>query len=371
MKAIIVATPLQLFNAIIIMRHFFPDEKCDLFVLNIACDMHPVINNYKRLDVIEDVYYLDNLCTKSSRIGILWDHLFTKRSHRKVIKQASCKQYNELFTTWVGRASTWLFTKLSKTNPGLNIHFYEEGIGVYANEIYAIYNGIRKMYRLLGYKYEADYAKKIFVYQPKMCGNLHNNLERVKIGDVTADDICYLGTIIPSSRIKPYLCDAIYFENDFRQTVFEGINEAEIIEKLAEVIPYEKLIIRMHPRSPQNKYSNKSFIIDGNVGVSWEDIIAADYEHIERVVLISNISTAVFSPKLIYGKEPKVLMIGKAIKNEYKGEKWAEAFWGESIEAFTLSFKELHNNKDNVQIPNDFQEMNRILSKWVAHGTHQ
>ena len=46
MKAFIVATPLQLFNSLVIMRHFYEGEKCDLFVLNIACDMRPVISRF-------------------------------------------------------------------------------------------------------------------------------------------------------------------------------------------------------------------------------------------------------------------------------------------------------------------------------------
>lgn len=366
MKAIIVATPLQLFNAIIIMRHFFPKEKCDLFVLNIACDMHPVIKNYQGLDLIEDIFYLDNLCKKSSRLGIVWDHLFTQKEHRQILKTVSNKQYDDMFTTWVGRASTWIFTKLSKNNPSLRVHFYEEGIGVYTKEIYGIYNGIKKMYKILRYKYEADYSKDVYVYQPAMCRSFHSQLQRIKIGDVTDEDIEYLGTALPISKIKPYLCQAVYFENDFRGTVFEGVDEEVIVETIANVIPYDKLIVRMHPRSPKDKYNNTPFVIDQNVGISWEDIIAVDYQHIEKTILISTISTAVFSPKLTYGKEPKVLMIGKAIKNEYKGEAWADAFWDDSIETFTMSFRNLYENKDNVQIPANFDEMKEALSKWIS-----
>ena len=76
MKAFIVATPLQLFNSLVIMRHFYEGEKCDLFVLNIACDMRPVISRFHALNVIDSVYYLDDVCQHQSRLGIIWDHIY-------------------------------------------------------------------------------------------------------------------------------------------------------------------------------------------------------------------------------------------------------------------------------------------------------
>ena len=158
MKAFIVATPLQLFNSLVIMRHFYEGEKCDLFVLNIACDMRPVISRFHALNVIDSVYYLDDDLQHKSRLGIIWDHIYITKIQRRILSEARNKDYTDLFTTWVGRTSTWLYTKLSK-NKKLNIHFYEERIGVYIAEIKSLYGYIKLMYKILGYKFDVDNAQ--------------------------------------------------------------------------------------------------------------------------------------------------------------------------------------------------------------------
>ena len=136
MIVFVVATPLQLFNSSLILRHHFNGEKADLFVLDIACDMHEVINNYHAINIFESIYYIDDVCKKSSRMGILYDHVFTTRKQRRWLREVYHKKYSDMFTTLVGRTSTWIFSKLYNHNNDLKLHFYEEGLGVYMTSIY-------------------------------------------------------------------------------------------------------------------------------------------------------------------------------------------------------------------------------------------
>lgn len=85
MIAIIVATPLQMFNATMIMRHHYPKAKADLFVLNIACDMHDIISKYQKLSFVNNVYYLDDVCHRLSRIGIIRDFLITTKKQKRIL----------------------------------------------------------------------------------------------------------------------------------------------------------------------------------------------------------------------------------------------------------------------------------------------
>ena len=54
--AFLVATPLQLFNCLIIMKHHFPRQQADLFVLDIACDMRLWIKGRKQDRQIHKIY---------------------------------------------------------------------------------------------------------------------------------------------------------------------------------------------------------------------------------------------------------------------------------------------------------------------------
>ncbi len=362
MKAFIVATPLQLFNSLVIMRHFYEGEKCDLFVLNIACDMRPVISRFHALNMIDSVYYLDDVCQHQSRLGIIWDHIYITKIQRRILSEARNKDYTDLFTTWVGRTSTWLYTKLSK-NKKLNIHFYEEGIGVYIAEIKSLYGYIKLMYKILGYKFDVDNAKDLYLYQPSLCRNVNSNLKLVKIGDVTEGDVSFFNLAINSNNINPYSTKSLFLENDFTNTVFEGIDETLIIDTIALTIGVYDVAIRLHPRTSNNKYDRNKYLLDSNTDISWENLLALE-KSIENVVLITTVSTAVLSPKIIYGREPKVIILGLAIKNEFPDKEWAKHFWTNSYRDFILAFKDLYNDKSLVMIPENFEEMKMILKKW-------
>ena len=360
MIAIIVATPLQLFNAMIIMRHHFKGEKADMFVLNIACDMRLIIEKYQKLDCINRVYYLDDVCRHDhNRFKIVWDFIHTTSQQRKWLKEVKSKSYTDLFSTWVGKISTWLYTKLLKTNPYIKVHFYEEGLGVYTRDMYPDTNGLLFMFKLLGYKFEANYLQDLYLYNPALA--THNkDLDHKAIGYVTSGDIKYFSKVVGIEKIIPYTVNAIYFENDFRRTVFEGINEIEIINRIISSIGNDNLIVRMHPRNPVDKYSGYPYQIDKNTTNSWEDILAGD-SNWDDMTLITLNSTAVFSPKLIYNKEPRIMILGKVIMNEYASNTWASAFWSNSYATFVEGIKRVYRNSSNVLIPENFNEMENIL----------
>lgn len=75
--------------------------------------------------MIDSVYYLEDVCRRQSRLGIIWDHIYTTKVQRRILSEARDKDYTDLFTTWVGRTSTWLYTKLYE-NKKLNIHFMKK-----------------------------------------------------------------------------------------------------------------------------------------------------------------------------------------------------------------------------------------------------
>lgn len=121
--------------------------------------------------------------------------------------------------------------------------------------------------------------------------------------------------------------------------------------------------IRLHPRTSNNKYDRNKYLLDSNTDISWENLLALE-KSIENVVLITTVSTAVLSPKIIYGREPKVIILGLAIKNEFPDKEWAKHFWTNSYRDFILAFKDLYNDKSLVMIPENFEEMKMILKKW-------
>lgn len=74
----------------------------------------------------------------------------------------------------------------------------------------------------------------------------------------------------------------------------------------------EDVIVRTHPRE-RNFSLYQSFSVD-HAGIMWELLV--DTDSIEEKLLITSYSTAVFTPKLLYDREPWIVFLYKMIKSD-------------------------------------------------------
>lgn len=363
MIAIIVATPLQLFNSLMIMRHHFPEERCDIFALNITVDMHPILENHKKLDIIDSVFYLKDIWRHRNSFRILLAHIFLTKEQRSFLKEVSNRTYSDLLSTWVGINSTWLLNHLKKFSPKIRVHFYEEGIGVYVSYIYGYYHNIKKMYKLLGYIFEEDVLEDLYMYKPEICTDINYKIKRIPIGNVVDDDYKFIQKLYHQMSIQPYDCKVIYFDSNFENTKHRGFEEKEIVTLLKEQVGVNNLIVRTHPRSSPNTYIENGIKTDPNINMIWEYILASRCIP-ENVIFAAPFSSALFTPKFITGKEPRVLILAKAIINEHASDEWASSFWNCDLDKLVLELITLYKDKSRVKLPNNYNEVIAQLNEW-------
>lgn len=365
MIAILVATPLQLFNSMMIMRHHYPKEKCDIFALDITCDMSEWIKTLAPQSPVNKVYYLHDIWNHKSKLEVFWAHIHTTKKQRHVLSEIRNNKYDVLLSTWVGMNSTWLFTKLSKNNPQLHVHFYEEGIGIYVSYIYEKYNGIKKMYKYLGYKFEEDYVENLYMYRPEMCVGENSKLKRIAIGFPTDDDISKI--FKTDFQINSYPGKVIYFDANFDIAGIKEINEVSLVEKLFLGFDKAKTTIRVHPHKPSDKshiYKDHGFYEDLNDNIPWELMLFSNILE-EDKILVSTFSSAMLNPKMMYNKEPKIVMLGKAIKNDFKDENWSSKFWSSTMQKLYDEIYKIYEHKERIRLPNSIEEASLILKNWL------
>ena len=236
MIAIVVATPLQLFNSMMIMRHHYSNEKCDLVVLTFACEMQEKVDNYMSFGIIRNTYYMRKAPDYRTKLGKIWNLLFPNKEQKKVLKGLSGSNYNVLLTTVVGETSSWLYTKIVKANPQMKLGFYEEGLGVYTSGIVTTLKRNKILYKFLGYKDYGDHLKMLYMYRPDICVNINNFVQRIPIGFVTEEDKKSLANSINNLSIKPYTCKAIYFDGHFSHyKAYKYFDENVLIDRLESI----------------------------------------------------------------------------------------------------------------------------------------
>lgn len=354
--AFVVATPLQLFNCLMIMKHHFPQQQTDLFVLNIACDMRRVIKGRKQDTQIRRIYYADDVCKHASRIGTVFDHIYTPKSSRKILKDCEQTRYSDFFTTWVGSPATWIYTKLWKTNPDIRLHFYEEGTGVYTTPLYQDYGRIKIMYKLLGYRSETDYVEDLYVY----CSSLYRgNLPAVEIGTVSKKDQAEFISA-QNFRTSKYDKKIIFFDNPMDKPEYKGVDQFSILADLEKVTERSNIMVRVHPRDQSGVFEEKGYTEDTNTGIPWEELLL--YHDFSESILITSFSTAVFTPKIICDQEPRVIFLKRVLLKQNYSENEGKP---DSFDCFAMGVKEMYRDPSRICIPETRDEMLYQLREWL------
>lgn len=356
MIAFICATPLQVFNALNIMYHKFKNEKMDIYALNFRVNMREVLQYMKELPCINHIYYIDYIMKTNNLIGVFKDYTIQDKKLRKVFSNNN--KYDLLFTTWVGGYGTIIFNKLLKNNPKLKIAFYEEGIGVYVQAPFGYYGGIKKFFKIIGQKCEADYVKEIYVYSPDMLYK-ETTFKPIGIGKIDKNDKKLVNMMNKAFGTKYYEIDnkknIVYLENYFEPSIFGKFDQIPIIKSIKDDI-----IVRLHPITDPKKYEVEGISISESK-LSWE-VYLLNIDDIDRKTFISIYSSALFSPKIIFDQEPRIIVLGKAIRNFLKDKNpYYENYYPKSFAKMVDAVKSSYRNPEKVIVPDTMDDFYNLI----------
>lgn len=363
MIAFICATPLQIFNAVNIMLHDFPNSKMDIYALTFRTDLKKIFDCMDKSEIINNIYYINELLRNNNKFQVIKDYIQVK----KVIKNIIPKQkeyYTDVFTTWVGGYGTAVYSSIVKSNH-VKLHFYEEGIGVYKHRIFEYYGGIKKLYKVLGDKCEADNLEDIYLYAPDIIykENRYKTKKIAAIDKEKKDDIKQINSVFNLNHKINYDQNIVYLENYLEPSIYGVYEQTKILNNLDK----NKIIVRKHPITKSDVYEKENLKIDSNQEIPWE-LLLMNLENSQEKVFITILSTAVFSPKLIFDEEPTIVILAKAIAEELRGKSvYAENFWTKEFEELVYKLKEKYSEPQKVVIPESltqfYKQMKEIDNK--------
>lgn len=108
----------------------------------------------------------------------------------------------------------------------------------------------------------------------------------------------------------------------------------------------------MHPAKDRSLYNDVE--IDVEYPEEMWEILCSEYIT-DETVLITLVSTAAFSPKKLYDKEPYVIFLYDAL-GLYGKQK-------ENTDDFVKGLMDTYRNKDKIIIPSNAEEVVRTLTK--------
>jgi len=362
MFACVCWTPFQIINAVNYKFQYAVDEDMDIYLCLKFTGAVEIGKRLLELNYIHKVYFVKNLdydAMKPMRrkLNILADMCWPERAIKRCLgKTVTLESLDYSYVISSGYLNFNILFNNYLTAKGTKSYFFDDGLESYLPQNTADhYSGIYKiMAKVLGRGGTNLKLERLFVYAPELVLNQQryksvqplmplNKMEQtIQIDLNKVFDYKNLGL-----RYKYLLFDQLG-TGDFRDEKMLTI-QTEILNIFAEAVNINEFVIKLHPRTLSSIYDERFQTF--KTSVPWE--IFALNEEIENKVLISISSTACFTPKLIFDKEPIVIFLYELFSiSGY-----------ETAKDFIRRVKETYRSSDKVYIPQTFEDLKHILQE--------
>ncbi|WP_129589429.1 hypothetical protein [Neobittarella massiliensis] len=358
MIAFLCATPYQIFNVVNIKLSMYADEPADLYLLNFATDLLSYRESLQSSGLFENIYMIDDFNNPSTNLVI---SLCLKR-HYPTKDLLTQKVYTALFVTCMGFCNTIFYSFLSRNNPDLSLYYYDEGIGIYTTPILNFSTKLNIFFLLTGFKNYANYINCLYLYLPD-ARTTNLNYPTQKISPVKSssliDQLRKVFTV-PTEKSHYNTAKFIFLDQAFKKQIGLNIDYPLLLDQLTQNTSPQDWLIKAHPTrlktDPEYSAVTSKFNIQASNDIPWE-ILLLNIKNIENKVFISVNSTACVTAKMIYDKEPTVILLYKLIP-EYM-HRFKSSL--KEIDQFFSLVRASYREPSKFFIPNNYKELQHFL----------
>ena len=243
-----------------------------------------------------------------------------------------------------------LIDQIWRLNRKASMHLLEDGIGTYSYSIlfYPRSKRIEQFRKILKVNRFENY-ERLYLVNPAMYAGEH--LERVH--ELPRFEPSFLNEIRQAflSFSEGYEEKKIYWLSQF-------LNNEEFNRMMAEVLKTfvdhkEDVLFCQHPRTPMKNVHGFA----ETDGKQIFELLMLNMHDIDKKLFVAIHSTACFTPKMLYDKEPYVLMF-------YRLGDPAVTYATKEFEECVARFKASYSDPDKIMIPNDLEEFKECFRKY-------
>lgn len=318
--------------------------KTDIIVSDHMNGGEEIAQRLEATGLYENVYYAQTL--KEARYLVernKWESIAVNLNPRQALRQyvPLTEDYSDVYLANFDGFSQLLFTALSRNNPALRLHVFEDGLSTYCElEKYYRYfehhyyqpsddkNVLKRFLHRKIYKLRPIYGNitDFNVFNPElMKWNPDCAVIRMKKIDVSDDSFSRLvrQVFAMDKSIDRYDRKYIFFEESFFADG-EAINDVEIVDQLAQRVGKENIMVKIHPRNPVNRFAERGYKTNVDTSIPWEIILMALGDVSDKVFL-TVASSAILNPIMIFGSKIKAYSLYpclKVVPERLQGSTW-------------------------------------------------
>lgn len=386
-------TDLLLINHINVKNAFYPDDKADLFVLMLPRVTANLVETIRNSLVFTNVYeiqlhqWFEKMSVFQKICSLFRRNYYYKFYCKQLEQSVGHRLYKSFFIGAFWAESLHLIRYFLSVNSDLEINFVEEGTVSY-QEVSGLLKcmprkGIREIFLRYFHFYPWNrlarrQSKALFVYQPSLIVN-KKWLDIIQIPSITQDNpipqkaLYYpimnelLESLANDIDIKSYVNAQIFYcvSPPIGQYNVDYEENKSIFNKIINEFPSVQILIRPHPDCIANeleyfqKFDDKIYVETSTLPM---EVVFHNID-IESKILIARNSSILIIPKLMFEKEPYIIMTHRL----YSGyEKYDDSL----SETYLKQIYSLYGNKDRVFAPKNEEEL-IVVIQTILHNKQQ
>lgn len=330
-------------------------ERADIYITQSFNDSELYVDAIKKQNIFREVRFLSyktfvKYFNRSGRFAAKAQAVRNYLSPRQVVESFIAKDtfYNKIYAA--NRDIIGRYVQFYHFQNKVNAEFirFEEGNSTYIGDQLREKKPEKLLRRLL-YGKKAVIPNTMYVYSPELFCRMRNDdgrfIKKIVISDNALETI---KKVFNHSKMIP-VNSAILI--DTNKIIFSS-DEKERILKIFDTIKQNldlELFYKPHPRDNRIDF-------DLNKTLSYQipfEVTCLD-SNMNSAVLISYLSTCVSSPKIIFDKEPFVLLLYKLVNSSLDTK---------PLDRFYDALRKTYVHADRILIPNDIHELMLSIDK--------
>lgn len=356
MIAFIAWTPLHVINILNTKLTYYADSEADLYIYDEFNGAHQVYQNILNEDIFRNIYLVDHKKIGNKYISKL-NVLFNVNRMIKLDKKIN---YDIIFTQGGNYFLKILYGQAKKNNPNVELKYIEDGLATYLNVTLLNTSALRRKIMNLINPYSMFLAEisEYYLYEPKLT-NIDQSFPLKRLPVIKKEGILYeqLKRIFGLSFKEEKISNTLLFLDQPLERDDYQINEDNILNLVKEYSLDKNFLVKLHPRTSADRYGLDTEIFKTDLPL---ELCFLAYD-LRNTVIVSCISTASFTPSMIFGLENEVILLSEMVRNdrEFSSE-------DERTQKVLIGVSEFYERYrtigyQNVLMPKDIRELKSIL----------
>ena len=343
-------TSFHVFNSVILAKT--KNLYADIYIDDVFGLAKTIAENLKVLGVFENVYLLDRKEHWKFPDNTFSQYLFALKGYWKFDKMIpkiipNIEVYSDFY--FANDPRTDVFGRfirfyIVKNLINFKIHFFDDGLGSYDERMYeptAVDVLARKFFLFnTNTSFDSDY----FFHSPEYFHILNENskMKVYPIGEINDEIKDLLKKVFYIEDIGLEIQSNIIFDT-VRNEEFNTEGSKVFSTIIGDILHLGNFLVKSHPREKE-KYG-KEYSIE--YGMPFE--LFCLYNDFSDKVFVTSLSSAVFTPKIIFNQEPKVIFLFEIMKKYSK-------LYDNMYKRYVKGLEKLYSNKNRVIVCDSIED---------------